>query len=88
MCHSVHRAEGLHPGGGFIKGWLASEGRVGGGSASKGGLYPGDLYPGWSASRGGQTPFPRATMGYSQRVGSTHPTGMHSNMPVTSIMLV
>ena len=44
----------------------------GGGSASRGGLHPGA-----SASRG-QNPAPSGTMGYSQRAGGTHPTGMLS----------
>ena len=91
VCHSVHRGggglhlegsasrEGLHPGeGSASRGGVCIRGR---------GLHPGEgsasgeevciqgrgLHPAGLA----RTP-PSDTMGYGQRVGSTHPTGIHS----------
>ena len=60
---SAHRGGGVLPRGeGLPRGV-----RIQGGSAS-GGLH-----------RGGGSPLPQSeTMGYGQRVGGTHPTGMHS----------
>ena len=46
-----------------------------GGSASRGSAYRGGgLHTGVGV---GQTPPPLDTMGYGQRAGGTHPTGMH-----------
>ena len=62
VCHSVHRGD-LHPGGSTFKGVCI-----------QGGLHPGE---GGLNSVGLGRPPPRY-MGYGQRAGSTHPTGMHS----------
>ena len=58
------QGEGLPRGGGL----------VGGGSTSRGALHQGVCMGG-----AGQPPLLQSdTMGYGQRAGSTHPTGMHS----------
>ena len=72
VCHSSCPQEGGLPGaGGFASRGICIRG---------GGLPGGSLHPGGSASRMGLgRPLPPSdTMGYSQRAGGTHPTGMHS----------
>ena len=62
VCHSVH------------------EGSASGGSASEGGLPPGGLHLRGRGVyiQGGWADPSSHTMGYGQRAGGTHPTGMHS----------
>ena len=63
----LHRGV-LHPG----------EFCIQGGSASGGVYIWGGVCMGGGAAGGGQTSPPLDTTGYGQRVGSMHPTGMHS----------
>ena len=48
-----------------------------GGSSSREVLHSGVLHSGGSASRGFGKTLPPNNMGYGQRAGGTHPTGMH-----------